>query len=185
MDAALDLVADGGWDRATVRAVCTRARLNDRYFYESFADRDALLLATWDATAADALNALQKTIGDTSPDERVRAVVESVLDFFTADRRRGALMFEPHPALRARRHDMLRMVSAIVADQATEILGERAAAAKDRELGALTLVSGTMEVFAGWLRGEVDVSRDHLADFLVAIVNTTGDLSGALARERR
>lgn len=184
MDAALDLVAADGWERVTVRGVCAATRLNDRYFYESFADRDALLLATWDATAAGALTALRATIRDTSPDKRVRAVVDAVIDFFTTDPRRGALMFEPHPALRGRRQDMLRMVSAIVADQATEILGDRAAPAKDRELGALTLVSGTMEVFAGWLRGEVDVSRDHLADFLVAMVNTTGDLAAALAAER-
>jgi AcrR family transcriptional regulator len=184
MEAALDVVADGGWDRVTVRAVCTAARLNDRYFYESFADRDALLLATRDHVATGALRALQEAIEHTSPDKRIRAVVVAVIDFFTADPRRGRLMFESHPALHGRRSEMLRTLSRIVADQSTVILGDRAAAAKDRELGALTLVSGTMEVFAGWLRGEVDVTREHLADFLVAMVNTTGDLAAALARER-
>jgi len=184
MDAALDVVADGGWDRVTVRAVCTAARLNDRYFYENFADRDALLLATRDHVATAALRALEDAIEHTHPDKRIRAVVEAVIDFFTADPRRGRLMFESHPALLGRRSEMLRMLSRIVADQSTVLLGDRAAAAKDRELGALTLVSGTMEVFAGWLRGEVDVTREHLADFLVAMVNTTGDLAAALARER-
>ena len=184
MEAALDVVADGGWDRVTVRAVCSAARLNDRYFYESFADRDALLLATRDHVATGALRALQDAIEHTSPDKRIRAVVDAVIDFFTADPRRGRLMFESHPALHGRRSEMLQTLSRIVADQATVLLGDRAAAAKDRELGALTLVSGTMEVFAGWLRGEVDVTREHLADFLVAMVNTTGDLAVALARER-
>ncbi|MGH3756506.1 TetR/AcrR family transcriptional regulator [Actinophytocola sp.] len=183
-DAALDLVADGGWDRVTVRAVCVRARLNDRYFYESFPDRDALLLATRDDIAADALRTLRRTIEHTSPDARVRAVVEAGIDFFIADPRRGHLMFAPHEALRGRRREMLRTLSRIVADQATEILGERAAPRKDRELGALTLVSGTLEVFVSWLRGELDVTREHLADFLVAMVNTTGDLATALRRER-
>ncbi len=183
-DAALDLVADGGWAQVTVRAVCARARLNDRYFYESFADRDALLLATWDGVAAGALRALRHAIGATSPRLRVRAVVEAVIEFFVDDPRRGRLMFAPHEALLGRRREMLRSLAHIVADQATEILGDQAAPPKDRELGALTLVSGTMEVFAGWLRGELDVTREHLADFLVAMVNTTGDLSAALRRER-
>ena len=183
-DAALDLVAEVGWERVTVRAVCGRARLNDRYFYESFADRDALLLAARDDIAEGALRALTQAIAHTGKDRRVRAVVEAVIDYFTADRRRGHLMFAPHGALRSRRQEMLRTLARIVADQATELLGDHAAPAKDRELGALTLVSGTMEVFAGWLRGELDVTRQHLADFLVAMVNTTGDLSTALRRER-
>jgi AcrR family transcriptional regulator len=182
-EAALDLVADGGWDRVTVRGVCGRAHLNDRYFYESFADRDALLLATRDDIAADALRALQHAIATTAPEARVRAVVEAVIDFFTADPRRGRLVFDPHPALRTRRTEMLRTLSRIVADQATELLPD-AAPEPDRELGALTLVSGTMEVFASWLRGEVDVTRDHLADFLVAMVDTTGDLAAALRATR-
>jgi AcrR family transcriptional regulator len=183
-EAALDLVAEVGWERVTVRAVCGRARLNDRYFYESFADRDALLLATRDGIAIDALRVLRRAIEDTGADERVRAVVEAVIDFFTADARRGHLMFAPHEALLGRRREMLQMLTRIVADQAAELLGDHAAPGPDRELGALTLVSGTMEVFASWLRGELDVTREHLADFLVAMVNTTGDLSTALRRER-
>jgi AcrR family transcriptional regulator len=184
LDAALDLVADSGWERVTVRAVCGRARLNDRYFYESFADRDALLLATRDGIATAALRAFRQAIGDTSVDKRVRAVVEAVIDFFVDDPRRGRLMFDPHEALRGRRREMVTLLAGIVADQATEILGDRAAPRPDRELGALTLVSGTMDVFASWLRGELDVTREHLADFLVAMVNTTGELSAALRRER-
>jgi AcrR family transcriptional regulator len=183
-EAALDLVADGGWERVTVRAVCARARLNDRYFYESFADRDALLLAARDAIAADALRTLRRTIELTTPEKRVRGVVDAVIDFFTEDPRRGHIMFAPHPALRERRQEMLRTLSRIVADQATELLGDHAAPQPDRELGALTLVSGTMEVFAGWLRGEVDVTREHLADFLVAMVDATGGLAAALHRAR-
>jgi AcrR family transcriptional regulator len=182
-EAALDLVADGGWDRVTVRAVCARARLNDRYFYESFHDRDALLLATRDDVAADALRALQQAIASTAPEARIRAVVDAVIDFFTDDPRRGHLVFDPHPALRGRRTEMLRTLSRIVADQATELLPD-AAPEPDRQLGALTLISGTMEIFASWLRGEVDVTRDHLADFLVAMVNTTGGLATALRAVR-
>jgi AcrR family transcriptional regulator len=183
-EAALDLVAEGGWERVTVRSACARARLNDRYFHESFADRDTLLLATRDAIAADALRTLRQAIDDTAPADRVRAVVDALIDFFSDDPRRGHLVFEPHPALRGRRREMLRALSRIVADQAGEILGDRVAAPPDRALGALTLVSGTMEVFAGWLRGEVDVTREHLADFLVATVDASGGLGEALRRAR-
>lgn len=185
-EAALDLVADGGWERVTVRAVCSRARLNDRYFYESFTDRDALLLAVFDDIAQGGLQAFLRAIEDSSPDlaVRVRAVVEAVIGYFVADPRRGHLVFAAREELRSRRQDMVRLLAGIVADQSAELLGDRAAAEPDRTLGAVTMVSGTMEVFSSWLRGEVDVGREHLTDFLVAMLLTTGDLAAALRRER-
>jgi AcrR family transcriptional regulator len=45
VEAALDLFAEDGARAVSKRAVCARARLNDRYFYEHFADSDALLEA--------------------------------------------------------------------------------------------------------------------------------------------
>ena len=45
IEAAMDLFAESGADGVTKRAVCSRARLNDRYFYEHFTDSDALLEA--------------------------------------------------------------------------------------------------------------------------------------------
>ncbi len=185
-EAALDLVTEGGWDRVTVRAVCARARLNDRYFYESFTDRDALLLAVVDDVAQGGLQAFLRAIEESSPelDVRVRAVVVAVIDYFVADPRRGHLVFAAREELRSRRQDMIRLLAGIVADQSTELLGDRAAAEPDRTLGAVTMVSGTMEVFTSWLRGEVDVGREHLEDFLVAMLLTSGDLAEALRRQR-
>ena len=48
LDAAFDLLGTEGWPGTTVRAVCQRARLNPRYFYESFDDLDALVVAVYD-----------------------------------------------------------------------------------------------------------------------------------------
>ena len=39
IEAALDLFAEEGARAVSKRAVCARARLNDRYFYEHFTDR--------------------------------------------------------------------------------------------------------------------------------------------------
>src|SRR5581483_1962254 len=52
--AALDLLGTDGWQATTVRAICARAGLTARYFYESFADRDELLLAVFDEIAQEA-----------------------------------------------------------------------------------------------------------------------------------
>ncbi|HEY9558032.1 MAG TPA: TetR/AcrR family transcriptional regulator, partial [Acidimicrobiales bacterium] len=48
LDAAFELLGTEGTDGTTVRAVCQAARLNPRYFYESFDDLDACIVAVYD-----------------------------------------------------------------------------------------------------------------------------------------
>jgi len=183
-EAALDLLADGGWERVTVRGVCAAAKLNDRYFYESFRDPEALLLAVRERVTAEAFAAIAAAIADTAPDPdvRVRAIVVALIDFFTDDPRRGHLLVQSQAteALRRARHQTIRAMATLVADQGVVLLGDQAPPEPDNELAALTLVHGTLELFASWLRGELDVGRAHLTDFLVAMVRTTGDLSRRL-----
>jgi AcrR family transcriptional regulator len=178
--AALDLLADGGWEKVTVRGVCAAARLNDRYFYESFRDPEALLLAVREEVTTEAFATVHRAIAGTEPDPdvRIRAVVEAIISFFTDDPRRGHLLVQSQATdeLRRARQVTLRVMARLVAEQGVVMLGDQAPPERDRELAALTLVHGTLEVFAMWLRGELTVTRAHLTDFLVAMVRTTGDL---------
>lgn len=179
-EAALDLLAEGGWERVTVRGVCSRARLNDRYFYESFRDPEALLLAVREQVTADAFTTITEAIKNTEPDPdvRIRAIVVAVIDFFTTDPRRGHLLLQSQATeeLRRARQATVRVMAQIVVEQGVVMLGDHAPPERDRELAALTLVHGTLELFASWLRGDLDVTREHLTDFLVAMVRTTGEL---------
>jgi AcrR family transcriptional regulator len=179
-EAALDLLAEGGWERVTVRGVCTRARLNDRYFYESFRDPAALVLAVREQVTAEAFATITDTIKRTEPDPdvRTRAIVVAVVDFFTVDPRRGHLLVHSQATaeLRAARQATVRVLATLVAEQGVVMLGDAAPPESYRELAALTLVHGTLELFASWLRGELAVTREHLTDFLVAMIRTTGDV---------
>jgi AcrR family transcriptional regulator len=187
-EAALDLLAEGGWDRVTVRGVCVAAKLNDRYFYESFRDPEALLLAVREHVTGQVFATMRQVIADTEPDPdvRVRAVVVALVDFFTADPRRGVLLLESQAteALRRERQAAVRAMAALVAAQGVVLLGDQAPPPEDNELAARTLVHGTLELFADWLRGDVDITREHLIDFLVAMVLTTRDLAAALRRQQ-
>jgi AcrR family transcriptional regulator len=179
-EAALDLLAEGGWERVTVRGVCTRARLNDRYFYESFRDPETLLRAVGEQVTAEAFATIAETIGNTEPDPdvRTRAIVVAIIDFFTTDPRRGQLLLQSQATdeLRQARQATVRVMARIVVEQGVVMLGAAAPPERDRKLAALTLVHGTLELFASWLRGELDVTRDRLTDFFVAMVRATGDL---------
>ena len=68
LETALDLLGSGGSDAVTVRAVCREARLNPRYFYESFDDVDALLTALYDDVAEALATAVATALAELGGD---------------------------------------------------------------------------------------------------------------------
>ncbi|HEY1916007.1 MAG TPA: TetR/AcrR family transcriptional regulator [Streptosporangiaceae bacterium] len=172
--AGLELLGTKGWAGTTVRGVCALAGLNDRYFYESFADLDTLRLAVVDDLAAQGTAAiLAATQAPRDLRARTRAVVTAVVDFFTADPRRAHILvheFQASEPLRDRRRQLIQGLVVIFTAQVHEILGAAAAADEDVELTALTLIGGVLELVTTWLRGDLAVDRDHLIDFIVALM---------------
>lgn len=174
LDAALDLVAAGGVASLTVRGVSAAARLNDRYFYESFRTTDELLLALFDDQVTRASMAMLTAIAESPADAvvRARAAIGSGLRWITDDSRRGPLLIESQAtdALRSRRRDLVKSLAQTMAEQGRALLAGQEALDPDMDLAALTLVAGGFDLVTGWLRGELDVTREHLEDFLVAMV---------------
>ena len=111
IDAAIAIWGDEGWAAVTMRRVCAEARLIDRYFYESFADREALLAAAWDSlredTVAMVLAAIVASEG-TRPLDRLEAAIGAFVHSVEADPRRARIQFGEHAGsavLEARRRE--------------------------------------------------------------------------------
>ncbi len=75
--AAIRIYGERGYRNATVKAVCDSAGLTERYFYESFANSEALLVASYQAVTDRLLETLAEagaaTPGD--PRDRVRSIL--------------------------------------------------------------------------------------------------------------
>ncbi|MBB6550653.1 TetR/AcrR family transcriptional regulator [Nonomuraea rubra] len=185
LEAGLDVLGTGGWATVTVRGVCSRAGLNDRYFHESFSDLDALLLAVVDDQAAQVTD-LITAVAARSPRRlraRATAVVSAIVDFLAADPRRARILayeFAAGPLLQERRRQIIATLAGIYLDQARELFGETPLSETDLRMTALTVVSGLWELLSAWLRGDVDTGRDHLVDYIVALLLTTTELGPAL-----
>src|SRR5438045_1969612 len=95
LDAAYDLLGSEGFEATTVRAVCQRARLNPRYFYESFKDLDELLVAVYNRVVAQLTAALVVASDSTAvdPKAQLRASLDATVRFIDDDRRRGRVMY--------------------------------------------------------------------------------------------
>jgi AcrR family transcriptional regulator len=87
--AAVHVYGKRGYRQATVRAVCEAAGLTERYFYESFANSEALLVTAYKAVNRIVLQEI-KQAGDQGPNdpvERTRAILAAYYSALKRDPR--------------------------------------------------------------------------------------------------
>jgi AcrR family transcriptional regulator len=92
--AAIAVYGERGYRQATVKAVCEAAGLTERYFYESFANSEDLLIASYNAVAYAVFGEIRESAAaaGSTRTERARAMLRA---YFTALQRdpRSARMF--------------------------------------------------------------------------------------------
>lgn len=169
--AAFDLLGTRGAQATTVRAVCRAARLNPRYFYESFADLDELIVAVYDELVGQLRAEVEAAVASAGTGLRpvVRAAVAATVGFVAGDPRRGRVLYQEalgNEALNRRRIETGFAVADMVAG------GRRRAA---DQLAAAAVVGGFTEMLVAWLDGRIRVGPARLVD-------TATDLFVALAR---
>jgi AcrR family transcriptional regulator len=81
--AAIDVYGERGYRNATVKAVCEAAGLTERYFYESFANSEALLVASYRAVTGILLKTLQEA-GDAAGGDAVERAQAILARYFEA-----------------------------------------------------------------------------------------------------
>lgn len=178
LDVGLELLGTQGSAGVTVRSVCRIAKLTDRYFYENFADREALLLAVYDRVATEASEALLAAVADAPADltARSRAAVEAFLGVLTDDPRKGrVLLLEPltDATLGMRGVALSPMFAELVRAQ----LGPQAGSPHAARLTATALIGALANLFIRWLDGALDVDRVELTDYCVRLLVTATDLA--------
>lgn len=188
LDAALDLFTEGGSRVVSKRAVCARAKLNERYFDENFDSADALLEAIIQDQTADVLEVVAAASSEAGDDlaEQTRAIARAALDFLAADPRRGALLLGSYASdvpQRTKRESLASIANVIagMSDEARAPASDRAAT----EMVAYALVSGAMELIAGWLRGDMDISAERCADLVAAVLLAAPRIASDVPAPRR
>jgi len=189
LDAALELVGSDGWEAMTVRAVLERARLNPRYFYESFTDLDQLAVAVYDRVVDELGEVVLAALGaaEDDPTDQVRAVVRGTVEFVDEDRRRGRILYVEglgNEALNRRRLETGRAVVAFVQDYSGERRRAGPAADEVGRVGASILVGGFNQLLVDWLAGRVPTGRDQLIDDATVLFGALGDAAASVAAAR-
>ncbi|MCV7214472.1 TetR/AcrR family transcriptional regulator [Mycobacterium crocinum] len=170
--AAFALFGEGGQAAVSVRSVCRAAELNTRYFYESFADTDALLGAVYDEVAGELAGILTAAMASAHDGRsRLQAGIRAVLEFSSADPRRGKILFteaRSNPVLAARRTLAQDHVRELVLDE-----HRRTAPESDRvatEVGAAMYAGAMAELAQQWLAGTLGDDVDAVVNHAVRLL---------------
>lgn len=91
--AAVDVFGTYGYRTSTVEHVCARAGLSKRYFYESFADSESLLLACYEQCAEEIFQAMTTAVLGSAEDTdaQLRAALTGYFTAIEADQRRARI----------------------------------------------------------------------------------------------
>jgi AcrR family transcriptional regulator len=185
----IELIGENGVGGITVRELYARAKLSPRYFYESFQDLDALLVAIYDQLLTDTVTVAVQAIEAAADNERAktRAAIDAVFRFLTDDPRRIRILLADAPgnaALAARRSGMIHFGAEFLARNVADFYDIPADARLVRSSTHM-LAGGLVELLIGWHDHTLELTVDELIDDAADLVSGTGDAARAIAKRRR
>lgn len=152
------ILGDPAAPTLTVRAVCRTSGLTERYFYESFTDRDDFVRAVYDDVCTNAMAALSTS---QSPRDAVERFVALMVDDPTRGR---VLLIAPtkEPVLTQSGADWLPSFIELL--QHTMFRDTDPA---QQALDATGLIGALTALFTAYLGGTLPVSREQFVDYCV------------------
>ncbi|MGB3708645.1 TetR/AcrR family transcriptional regulator [Gordonia sp. (in: high G+C Gram-positive bacteria)] len=174
LDAAFTLLAHGGITAITMRAVARQASLSPRYFYESFADRSALLAAMFEQTMVAFAQAVSTAIqaSATDPLSQTKAAIAAVTELLDSDPTIARLLQESlaEDALRdtasAAIPRFIEMTAGLLIDDAWY----RTADPIKMRLDISALTGSLTRLFIDRSERRFDVSRDDFIDYCTGLI---------------
>jgi AcrR family transcriptional regulator len=156
--AGVDVLGGDGGSTLTVRAVCRTAGLTERYFYESFTDRDEFVRAVYDHVCSTAMSALTSS---TTPRDAVERFVALVVD----DPVRGRVLL-----IAPEREPVLTKSGAEWMPSFIELLQRKLTRITDPAVQAMVatgLVGALTALFTAYLNGRLTATREQFIDYCV------------------
>ena len=159
--AGVQLLGEKSGPAVTVRVACRQAGLTERYFYESFADRDEFVRAVYDDVCTRAMSTLMSA---TTPRQAVERFVALMVD----DPVRGrVLLLAPavEPVLVRSGAEWMPNFIDLLQRKLTEI-GDPVR----QKMIATGLIGGLTTLFTAYLDGRLEATREQFIDYCVEML---------------
>ena len=166
IEGAIRAYGELGYRNTTVKAVCEAAGLTERYFYESFANSEALLVAAFDTVSRRVFNCLEQVRKEHSgpAEERGHAVLRAYYQMLKDDPD-GARLFvieiaRVGPAVDAVWGALLLQFGEVLARM---VAPDSDIKPKPGELVRAGVVGGVVQIAKEWIRSGYARSVDAVA----------------------
>jgi AcrR family transcriptional regulator len=159
--AGVDVLGGAGGGALTVRGVCRAAGLTERYFYESFGDRDDFVRAVYDHVCSTAMTALTSS---TTPRDAVERFVALMVD----DPVRGRVLLiapEREPVLTKSGAEWMPSFIELIQHKLPRITDSAGQA-----MVATGLVGALTALFTAYLNGRLEATREQFIDYCVEML---------------
>lgn len=183
LEAALDAVSDPEVE-VSVRAICAKAGLTPRYFYESFSGLDELLQALVQLIAGEILGAGSRAVLaviDQDLHAQCRAAFTGAFAVLRADPRRAQAMLvlaSGHDSLQEQRRQIVIDFTEGMLTFFDEQYDTSAIDPVHARTTILFSVAGAFELTLAFLGGQLVMSEDRMADEVAALLSSCLTLLG-------
>lgn len=168
LDTALEVFGTRGYAGSSVKQICRAARLTERYFYESFSDRESCLAALYSELVDGMRTATVAAVAEvgTDVDDQAHAGLHAFIGYLTEDPRRARVVLIEVVGVSAtmeeRRHAVLRAFADIVATTWAAHRTEPLTAKQNST--AVALVGAVNHLLVDWLMSGTPQSPADLTD---------------------
>lgn len=187
--AALAVFTSSGYAAARVRDVCAEAGLTQRYFYESFSDKETALVVLAQEIVADLVTAAGPSLEGAAAgdDDAIAALSRAIVCSLTDDPRRARILFVEVVGVSPALEDLRRTVIAGLAEVARTAVagayGDWARDSLDIELIGRTLVGAAQELLIAYIREELPITQEELIEHVGRVFLRARPIIAALAVE--
>lgn len=172
--AGIECFGRQGFHQSSVRAICAEAGLTERYFYESFAHSEALLIAVYDhltaALQADTEAAL--TTAGKAPEAKARAVLEVYFRFNEDARIARITLFEilgVSPEVDARYRHCMQVYARLIESNLIRLRPRGGVRPPRLSLIAMGLVGAVVQIAMQWVLSGYQGTRRAAVDSAFSI----------------
>ena len=175
LDAGLALFGTRGYASTSIEAVCSKAGVTARHFYEQFASREDLLLEVYesviDRTRKAVVTALHQS--HSSPRQRVTAGLEAYVHAVLDDPRYARVacveVVGASPRVERRRRKTIYEIASLIEAQAQALADQGRVARRDFSLTAMAMAGACNELVTDAIMRPTPPPTSALVDALVRL----------------
>lgn len=170
IDAGIELFGTKGYAATSVKAICDEAGLTERYFYENFRDREALLKVVYEILVRDAAVAVLEKMAefDGDPEAMMKAGLAAFARQVTENPKRARIQQLEVVGVSDRieevRRGAIHAFADLIADTSRRFGAPDHREGVDLDVMAIGLVGLVNEQLIDFVRGELDVDIERLIE---------------------